>query len=395
MEENRGNRLAALDGLRGIAILLVFWFHIWQLSWLPPIAHLGPLTFDASFLVRSGFLGVDLFFFLSGFCLFYPYAQAHFDGKPRPGLAHFAYRRAVKILPSYITACAGALFLGYGSLSLPKDALSLIRMHALFFLPDFPTEIASISGVLWSLGVEIQFYILFPLIAWCLQRQAVATVVCAILLASFDRVGVLRLHGQPPYRFMEQLPACIDFFVSGMFAAYAYRLLAVRQKGKPPKTWMWTLLAAGGSALFLYTAGYIYGKATNTENWPYPTFPVAFPLLDIAFICITLGSLRGTRLWQRMLANPPLLFLACISYNLYLWHQIIAFEIFHHDLVPHHGADPREDGTWQTHFTAIAACAALIVAAAFTFGLERPLLHARRAGEKKSERQRQPPTPYT
>ena len=60
----QAHRLDVLDGLRGIAIALVVWFHLWQVSWLDP--------YGLVFIPVSGFLGVELFFFLSAFCLSYP-----------------------------------------------------------------------------------------------------------------------------------------------------------------------------------------------------------------------------------------------------------------------------------------------------------------------------------
>lgn len=90
-----------VDGLRGIAILLVLLFHYWQLSfWVIPIPGL-PDEYNLEFVQAAGYLGVELFFFISAFCLFYPHAKAMFGLGPVPTLKHF-YRRAIKIMPSYL-----------------------------------------------------------------------------------------------------------------------------------------------------------------------------------------------------------------------------------------------------------------------------------------------------
>jgi peptidoglycan/LPS O-acetylase OafA/YrhL len=93
-----------VDRLRGIAILLVLLFHYWQLSWWTiPIPGL-PEQDNLEFVQVAGYLGVELFFFISAFCLFYPHAKAMFGAGPVPTLKHFYYRRAIKIVPSYLLA---------------------------------------------------------------------------------------------------------------------------------------------------------------------------------------------------------------------------------------------------------------------------------------------------
>lgn len=389
MGRNEQAHLDILDGWRGIAILLVFWFHIWQLSWLAPVARLGPIAVDLSAVVRTGFLGVDLFFFLSGFCLFYPYAQARFDRRRRPTLAHFAYRRAIKILPSYCIAIAGAFAFGYAQLTFSHGGLSLLRMHALFFLPSFPTEIATVSGVLWSLGVEVQFYLLFPAIARCMGTQPIFTMLCAILIASADRMYVTHLNLPAPHLLMEQLPASIDLFVSGMLAAYLFRFIDTRCERKAWMRWTWTLIALCGIASYIGIASFIYAAANTEQNWPYPSFPIAFPFLDASFIAVTLGSLFGLSACRRALANTLLTFFAYISYNLYLWHQMIAFEMFHHGVPARHGADPHADTWWQYSFTLSGSLAAIAVATILTYGMERPLLRLKLRAEQDGRRDRE------
>ena len=85
MELVRGGRIATIDGLRGIAIAAVVWFHLWQISWTWAFVPYTSISLQP--LAEAGFLGVALFFFISGFVLMLPYAQAHLAGTPRPTLA--------------------------------------------------------------------------------------------------------------------------------------------------------------------------------------------------------------------------------------------------------------------------------------------------------------------
>ena len=109
-----------LDGLRGIAVLLVVGYHLHEIGLLPdPFKSLG-ITIYVPWIFLGGILGVEIFFFISGFVLFYPYARHLVEGSARPALGHFIGRRARKIVPSYVVvvlavsliapgrACAGA-----------------------------------------------------------------------------------------------------------------------------------------------------------------------------------------------------------------------------------------------------------------------------------------------
>src|SRR5690348_11900504 len=97
--------LPALDGLRGLAIALVLWYHL-----MDPRVLLGkaaPLPLYG--LLGSGFSGVFLFFVLSGFLLFLPYARALLSGESWPAAREFYRRRALRILPAYYVSLAFVL----------------------------------------------------------------------------------------------------------------------------------------------------------------------------------------------------------------------------------------------------------------------------------------------
>ena len=88
-------RLPVLNGIRGFAILMVVLLHNWSLIWFSMPQWLSPY-------VRCGFVGVELFFFLSGFVLTLPYLKAKFENKPLPHWKEFLSRRYLKIFPSYL-----------------------------------------------------------------------------------------------------------------------------------------------------------------------------------------------------------------------------------------------------------------------------------------------------
>jgi peptidoglycan/LPS O-acetylase OafA/YrhL len=87
-----------------------------------------------------------------------------------------------------------------------------------------------------------------------------------------------------------------------------------------------------------------------------------------------LGSLLAVPAWQRLLANPVLLFFAAISYNLYLYHQPLARLLLKWRIPPYAGTDQHADPHWPLTFTLIAFAATIAQATIVTYFFERPLL---------------------
>ena len=175
--------LAVLDGLRGIAIFVVLWYHVWEWNWLDSRFHLFGHTINLQVIPETGFTGVDLFYFISGFVLFYPYARHVFEGKPLQTIEHFAYRRFIKIVPSYylqlliLTPWIVAAFSGI-------TLLKVYVTHLLFIHNWFHDTFGTVNGVLWTLAVEVQFYVVFPLLCWCFRRWPLATFAGMLAIAS-------------------------------------------------------------------------------------------------------------------------------------------------------------------------------------------------------------------
>ena len=367
-------RLAALDGLRGIAIALVLWFHLWQITWLRADVPFGGGHVNFNAIPEAGFLGVDLFFFISGFCLFMPYADALARGAPVPSLVDFAYRRALKIVPSYVLAIFGMTALGFAHFGSLGEAAREIVRHLLFVHVWFPESYGSINGVLWSIGVEVQFYVIFPLVAWCALRRPFATFAVLALVANSYRFGAREAHDVT--HLMNQLPATLDLFGAGLLAAYGHRMLEAKAPHVARRRTLWTLVALVGFALGAVVLRGAY-DARLQPDWPYRWLVAGRSLLVFALPLATVGSLFAWPAWQRVLANPALVFLSLVSYNLYLWHAAVARALFDARIPAWHGADPHADRGWGLAFTFVAFASALSVATILTYALERPLLRAR------------------
>jgi peptidoglycan/LPS O-acetylase OafA/YrhL len=358
-------RLGVLDGLRGIAVLLVLWYHVWEISWLAPPAWLA-------FLPATGFVGVHLFFFLSGFVISYPFIRAAAFDTRALTWSEFAWRRFIKIVPSYVLSVAVAYAIGYAQAQPNAALLPDLVTHLLFVHTWFPSRYGTIDGVLWTLAVEVEFYCIFPLLWWCFKRQPWLTAVGMIAIAWWWRLAMAQCcYATLFVQYEENLPGYLDIFAFGMISAYLFtqwgnRWRASRAGAISP----W--IAIAGIALLVALLKSLYGFSFH-DQWAGVWQINNRPLLGAAFALIALGSLASPRWWQVVLDNPPLRFLATISYNLYLYHQLVAREMLSHH-IPAYAGNPHYDPLWQLRYTAAAFAVAIGLATLATYCFERPLL---------------------
>lgn len=241
--------LAAADLLRVFSVGLVAWFHIWQQSWLNPGFSVLGTWVDLQRLVRRGYMMVDLLLLLSGFLLYLPCARRRSrGGAPLPDVPKFYRRRLARILPSYLLAMGvgTALLLGSapapGSPPLWKDLLTHLTFTYTFFADTYLWT--NLNGALWTLAVEMQFYLLFPLAARLFARRPWRTWAGMTALALLCRWGVAQMAD--PTLWINQLPCMLDLYAFGMLAAH---LLAAGQapfggagpgRRRPwPACWRW------------------------------------------------------------------------------------------------------------------------------------------------------------
>lgn len=367
-----GKHIAVLDGLRGIAILWVVWFHFYGFSLLVPAFNLYGLRVDFSFIPQSGFLGVVLFFFISGFVLFYPYARTLFEGNPEQTLKQFAYRRAIKIIPSYYLSLLLLVGLGHWLFFPPKDTPWQTLMH-IFFIHNFTTNtLMGINAVYWSLAVEVQFYLLFPAICFLFYRKPWLTAVIMCGVAVIYRWWSSSCCSQIDQYLEYQVPAYLDVFASGMLCAYSF----VRIRAKKPE-WANRSDWATVIALIFVVLLTVFVRNNYAPYWmsSAPNHPEYFLYLSLMFFGVALSSMFASPIWRRLLANPILLFFAVISYNLYLYHVILAASMMYRLKLPHYTTiEPRSDPIWQMTFTTVAFIVVVAFSTLVTYAIERPIL---------------------
>jgi peptidoglycan/LPS O-acetylase OafA/YrhL len=302
----------ALDGVRAIAILSVVCWH--------GLGH-----------PKGGFLGVHIFFVLSGF-LITTLLLEEWDARGTISLRHFYFRRALRLLPALVLALIGFAVLttaelGVGDAPPGLTAHGAVKGALLGFF--YVLNIAQAAGAsvpgeighLWSLATEEQFYLVWPLslvavLRAGLSRRAIAIGLIALIVVLAVHRLEMTLRGVPQGRIYFGPDGAFDLLLIGCLAGLivtsgSSRLLAATVR-VTRLTWPAAALVV---ALSLLIAN-IYAR--SVYEWILPLFGVAVALL-LLYVTLSEGSLL-----RRALSLPPLVYLGRISYGVYLWHQIVA-----------------------------------------------------------------------
>ena len=302
-----------LDVLRGIAIISVVVFH--SFSW----TYEGKLHFSRAaeaFLAvtRSGWLGVNLFFVLSGFLI----TGILLESKEQPNYyRRFYLRRALRILPIYYTLLLTQLVLGWST--------SAYFALNVFFLSNITNlfGVVATCGPLWSLSVEEHYYSVWPMISRQLTRRQLAMCALAICIVVPLLRGVWFGLGHNTGLGLRTY----TWFVADNLAAGSLLAVVVRstQTRRHILRLCLALLIAGvGMAVLLLPFGILQPGPMQGEV-------EAVLQLTFASICFSglllLFLLLGTSSWNRLTHWPLLGFFGYISYGLYLFHMT-AFSLY-------------------------------------------------------------------
>jgi peptidoglycan/LPS O-acetylase OafA/YrhL len=333
-----GRHFDVLDGIRGVAILMVVARHTFYAN---PAS--GIVLRAGGRLMEAGWMGVPLFFVLSGFLISYPFFRQRAQDTRfwyQPG---YARRRIGKIAPPFYLSIV--LFTAWYLLQFGDPAyLRAAGMWALG-LPNFIPVPLSFNAY-WSLVVEVHFYILLPLLFFLtrgLKLRPSALCLFAILFA----VPLLVRHLTWPAPgfsketitlVMERFPCQLDYFAWGvLFSAVFVALTVAREELRALG-----LFGYAGFALLAVSAGCYalwsewYGLDSLPTRWSTEVFHLlpaaaAFLLLFFVFDPACTGA--------RVLSLPPLRFVGLVSYEWFLFHFPLV--VFFRDKVGHtHGSLP-------------------------------------------------------
>lgn len=284
--------LAYLDGLRGVAILLVVTYHA---SKYTMDIHDG-WTYHA---LAEGAHGVDLFFVISGFCLAYPILRRHIgEGVVRFDVVRFYCRRLTRIVPAYWVAFASLLAvalvvvsrgfqLPYPTVTLPPTVTN--GFDQLFFL----NTTTNLCGSFWTLAVEFRWYIYFPLAIWLYVTRPwliYSAIAADLAVYNFTKWVLPDL-------------ATLPAFLLGIIAAD----VVIRERRFTKY------------ALALFVASIV------ASLWLEPKHHLSFTLQNqfwwqvSAFLFVIAGA--ATPFLRRVLSHPSIVAVGIAAYSIYLYHD--------------------------------------------------------------------------
>jgi peptidoglycan/LPS O-acetylase OafA/YrhL len=290
-----------IDGLRAIAVLSVIGFHAF-----PGLVH-------------GGFIGVDIFFVISGFLISTILLKDLIENQF--SLIHFFTRRILRIFPSLILVLATCWVFGWIDL-LPEEYRSLGKHIAggglfidnfLFWQEigyfDQSSETKPLLH-LWSLGVEEQFYLIYPLLLWIgFKKSWGQKVLYGLFLGSF-LLNIYFSFTSPSTAFFLPFTRFWEFLFGAYVAIYFSKKDLAQQKYPYSNLWP-EIIPIAGMTLIAISFFTLSPKST------FPGFWAVLPTLGAAMVIF---SPQSSWINRKLLSNPILVKLGLISYPLYLWH---------------------------------------------------------------------------
>ena len=331
-----------IDGLRAIAVLLVVCFHAY------PDRLLG------------GFIGVDIFFVISGFLI----SSILYRENNRGGISFvdFYSRRVRRIFPALIVVLLASLIAGW-FLLLP-DEYSEMGKHvvaATFFISNlvlwgesgYFDVVAELKPLLhlWSLGIEEQFYLLWPLVIWGLSKLKTKILTAVILLALLSYAcNIYSMHTNPVADFYSPFTRFWEL-LSGAILAY----MASCEKSVVNSTSTRLKNCASITGIGLLIAALLLISRTSA-------FPGWFALLPVSAALLLIFAGPYALINRLILSNKIVVWFGLISYPLYLWHWPI-FSFLH--IIG--GAQP------EVHIRSKALLASIFLACITHYYVEKPI----------------------
>jgi peptidoglycan/LPS O-acetylase OafA/YrhL len=298
MKTHENQRIQFLDGLRGIAILLVVIYHTYSNAWKDMLPFYAP-TFEFP-PVKFGDLGVPLFFIISGFVIVMTLEKCR-------SLSEFMFKRWLRLFPAMLIATILILVTApvftarpLGDVKLLDSLPGLTFISHFFYKTVIGPEVSVLENGFWSLFVEVKFYLLAGWLYFLIGQKRMIMALSAMFM-SYVMFGFIKPQLTPELAGMIAATLdCLDYEYYGWFAAGALFYRFYNSKD------LFTFIAA--VFLALLSARTWGGLMSQTM--------LAFMVL----IAIFSGAMLSENI-QKLLSNKVLTFFGFISYPLYLIHE--------------------------------------------------------------------------
>ncbi len=366
-----------LDGVRGIAILLVLFYHYIS-ALVPPDANI--IARAAAQLFTLGWSGVDLFFVLSGFLI----GGILLDNRDAPHYFKAFYaRRVARIMPLYYGWFALSLIIG--GIASRADAtfslanLSQDRVLLLSYLTLTQNALMAIGapdllpwlGVTWSLAVEEQFYLTLPLLIRFVPRNKLPFLLLTLIFAApIARMTVLYLPPQSTFAAYVLMPCRMDALLIGVLAAFIIRQEQARQYLVAHLRAIYILLL-----LLICALAIMILTATSSVTM---VLLIVFGYTLIALIYCTflvIAIIAEDGLIFRLTRNRILVEAGVLAYGLYLFHEA-PLTLAHRSLL---GQNPTLGSVQDLSVTLASAALTILLARASWKYFEKPILRLGRS----------------
>lgn len=384
-----------LDGIRAISVIIVLIFHFWQQTWIFPtietpwLAPIGITKIDFTNFAMVGYLFVDMMVLISGFLLFLPLMRSLVFGEEMSDWKNYARRRFARIAPSYYFSVLLIFFasaLPSGAYSTTAEALKDLFTHLTFTQTLWvKTYIATpLNVVLWTVAIEVWFYVLFPFVAEFIKGSknkkrrsfspayaiffifAVFNIISYVYMENFVLKGNVYLAMR-----INQFPAFLSVYSLGMLGALALVLIAKNCRRSTLFDTLNTIFSICCIVLIVYLVDDC--AATQERQIWQVTERTKLAFVFMTFIITTALSSK----WYRWLfSNKLMRFLSGISYNLYIWHQWLAVQCKDPWRIPSWSGElpPNMIGVkyWMNRYAVVITVAAFAAAILATYLIEKP-----------------------
>ncbi len=304
-----------IDGLRFVAIASVVLFHIGGQvisksgqAWTTQSWYLPTLKF-----ITNSNRGVELFFVISGFILGRPFARQYLLGEKRVSLGSYYLRRLTRLEPPYVINLLLFSIAIFFYVHTPVMELTKHFLASAFYIHELVYHQAStINGVTWSLELEIQFYLLVPLLVLVYRiRNSVlrrSVLVAAIIFFSGlqEWAYFQNFWGRPGEILYETVFSFLQFFLAGLLLSDLY--LTALPRWRPSVLWDIAGLVCWPAYFFI------------NANWEALALP---PLLIVVFV----GAFRGIY-FPRLFRVQWIALIGGMCYSIYLWHFFLIAFVF-------------------------------------------------------------------